>query len=183
MLRYDSGDYDATLAKALEVSHWSSLPTRREEAAPRGKLRGIGLVTYIEACASRPHASRASLARAAACSKVRLSASIPRATSLSSPARIVTGKAMRRCLPSSSATYSACRAVSSRSSMAIPRAAPSVSAPMGRARPRSAAPPSPRRSAKSSTRPERSPATCSRPVSRTSNSLTANSRSAAPTVA
>jgi aerobic carbon-monoxide dehydrogenase large subunit len=54
MLQYDSGDHDATLAKALEVSRWSGFPARREEAAGRGKLRGIGIVTYIEACGLAP---------------------------------------------------------------------------------------------------------------------------------
>jgi aerobic carbon-monoxide dehydrogenase large subunit len=54
MLQYDSGDHSATLAKALEVSRWSSLPARRDEAAARGKLRGIGIVTYIEACGLAP---------------------------------------------------------------------------------------------------------------------------------
>jgi aerobic carbon-monoxide dehydrogenase large subunit len=54
MLQYDSGDHDATLAKALEVSRWSGFPARREEAAGRGKLRGIGIVTYIAACGLAP---------------------------------------------------------------------------------------------------------------------------------
>src|SRR6516165_7200555 len=54
MLQYDSGDHDATLAKALEVSRWSNFPARRDEAARRGKLRGIGIVTYIEACGLAP---------------------------------------------------------------------------------------------------------------------------------
>jgi aerobic carbon-monoxide dehydrogenase large subunit len=54
MLQYDSGDHDATLAKALDVSGWSSFPVRREAAAGRGKMRGIGLVTYIEACGLAP---------------------------------------------------------------------------------------------------------------------------------
>jgi aerobic carbon-monoxide dehydrogenase large subunit len=54
MLQYDSGDYEGTLARALEVSRWSSFSARREEAAGRGKLRGIGLVTYIEACGLAP---------------------------------------------------------------------------------------------------------------------------------
>src|SRR3984893_572670 len=54
MLQYDSGDHDATLAKALEVSRWLSFPARREEATNRGKLRGIGIVTYIEACGLAP---------------------------------------------------------------------------------------------------------------------------------
>jgi carbon-monoxide dehydrogenase large subunit len=54
MLQYDSGDHDGTLAKALEVSRWLSFATRREESAGRGKLRGIGIVTYIEACGLAP---------------------------------------------------------------------------------------------------------------------------------
>jgi carbon-monoxide dehydrogenase large subunit len=54
MLQYDSGYHDATLAKALEVSRWSSFAARREEATARGKLRGIGIVTYIEACGLAP---------------------------------------------------------------------------------------------------------------------------------
>jgi carbon-monoxide dehydrogenase large subunit len=54
MLQYDSGDHDATLAKVLEVSRWSSFSARRDEAAKRGKLRGIGIVTYIEACGLAP---------------------------------------------------------------------------------------------------------------------------------
>jgi aerobic carbon-monoxide dehydrogenase large subunit len=45
MLQYDSGDHDASLTKALEVSRWSSFPARREEAAARGKLRGVGIAT------------------------------------------------------------------------------------------------------------------------------------------
>src|ERR1700756_3555271 len=49
MVQYDSGDPKGCLEKALEVSHWSRFPARREEAAGRGKLRGIGIVTYIEA--------------------------------------------------------------------------------------------------------------------------------------
>ncbi len=54
MLQYDSGDHEATLAKAMEVSRWSNFPARREEAAGRGKLHGIGIVTYIEACGLAP---------------------------------------------------------------------------------------------------------------------------------
>jgi aerobic carbon-monoxide dehydrogenase large subunit len=50
MLEYDTGDHGATLEKALEVSRWSTFSARREEGARRGELRGIGIVTYIEAC-------------------------------------------------------------------------------------------------------------------------------------
>jgi carbon-monoxide dehydrogenase large subunit len=54
MLQYDTGDHVATLAKALELSDWSGFAGRRAEAAKRGKLRGIGIVTYIEACGLAP---------------------------------------------------------------------------------------------------------------------------------
>jgi carbon-monoxide dehydrogenase large subunit len=54
MLQYDSGDYVATLDRALELSSWSSFAARKADAAKRGKLRGIGIVTYIEACGLAP---------------------------------------------------------------------------------------------------------------------------------
>jgi aerobic carbon-monoxide dehydrogenase large subunit len=38
----------------LEVSDWKGFPARREEAARRGKLRGRGLCTYVEACGLAP---------------------------------------------------------------------------------------------------------------------------------
>jgi carbon-monoxide dehydrogenase large subunit len=54
MLHYDTGDHEATLAKALELSRWSGFAERRRAAAARGRLRGIGIVTYIEACGLAP---------------------------------------------------------------------------------------------------------------------------------
>jgi carbon-monoxide dehydrogenase large subunit len=54
MLLYDGGDHEATLAKGLELSRWSSFAERRKNAAKRGKLRGIGVATYIEACGLAP---------------------------------------------------------------------------------------------------------------------------------
>jgi aerobic carbon-monoxide dehydrogenase large subunit len=54
MLLYDGGDHEATLAKGLELSRWSSFAERRKDAAKRGKLRGIGVATYIEACGLAP---------------------------------------------------------------------------------------------------------------------------------
>ena len=53
-LQYDSGDFEATLDIALEKSNWSSFEDRRKEAAARGKLRGIGISTYVEACGLAP---------------------------------------------------------------------------------------------------------------------------------
>ncbi|MBX6744179.1 MAG: xanthine dehydrogenase family protein molybdopterin-binding subunit, partial [Acetobacteraceae bacterium] len=55
-LQYDSGDYQATLDKALEVADWKGFEARRAEAKARGKLRGIGISTYLEACGIAPSA-------------------------------------------------------------------------------------------------------------------------------
>ncbi len=49
-LQYDSGDYFATLDLATKASDYAGFEARRAEAARRGKLRGIGIATYIEAC-------------------------------------------------------------------------------------------------------------------------------------
>jgi carbon-monoxide dehydrogenase large subunit len=55
-LQYDTGNYPATLDAALDRSRWSTFEERRAEARARGKLRGIGLSTYIEACGIAPSA-------------------------------------------------------------------------------------------------------------------------------
>jgi carbon-monoxide dehydrogenase large subunit len=55
-LEYDVGDYEGTLDTALELADWGGFPGRREEAASRGKLRGIGLSTFVEACGIAPSA-------------------------------------------------------------------------------------------------------------------------------
>ena len=55
-LQYDSGDYAATLDVALRKSDWAGFERRRAEAKARGKLRGIGLSTYMEACGIAPSA-------------------------------------------------------------------------------------------------------------------------------
>jgi carbon-monoxide dehydrogenase large subunit len=55
-LAYDSGDYFTTLDMALKASDYAGFAKRRDEAAKRGKLRGIGLATYIEACGIAPSA-------------------------------------------------------------------------------------------------------------------------------
>jgi carbon-monoxide dehydrogenase large subunit len=53
-LQYDIGDYDASLDKALELADYRNFPARKAEAAKRGKLRGIGFSSYIEACGLAP---------------------------------------------------------------------------------------------------------------------------------
>jgi len=55
-LEYDVGDYEGTLDAALELSDWKGFGERRAEAASRGKLRGIGLSTFVEACGIAPSA-------------------------------------------------------------------------------------------------------------------------------
>ena len=53
-LTYDIGDYEASLDKALELSDYDGFAARKASAAARGKLRGIGLSCYIEACGLAP---------------------------------------------------------------------------------------------------------------------------------
>jgi len=55
-LQYDSGDYGATLDQALKRADWAGFEKRRAEAKGRGKLRGIGISTYVEACGIAPSA-------------------------------------------------------------------------------------------------------------------------------
>ncbi|GIL02715.1 MAG: carbon monoxide dehydrogenase [Alphaproteobacteria bacterium] len=60
-LQYDSGDYTATLEACLKAADWAGFEARRAEAKTRGKLRGIGISTYIEACGIAPSAVVGSL--------------------------------------------------------------------------------------------------------------------------
>jgi carbon-monoxide dehydrogenase large subunit len=60
-LQYDSGDYQTTLELATKAAGYEGFEARRQEAARRGKLRGIGLATYIEACGIAPSAVVGSL--------------------------------------------------------------------------------------------------------------------------
>ena len=55
-LSYDSGDYAATMDRALELSDYASFESRRTEARGRGKYRGIGLSSYVEVCGLAPSA-------------------------------------------------------------------------------------------------------------------------------
>jgi carbon-monoxide dehydrogenase large subunit len=47
---YDSGNFAAHLKHAQELADWSGFPKRLRESKKSGRLRGIGLSTYIEAC-------------------------------------------------------------------------------------------------------------------------------------
>ncbi|MFN3847415.1 MAG: xanthine dehydrogenase family protein molybdopterin-binding subunit, partial [Paracoccaceae bacterium] len=53
-LVYDTGNYQATLDKAVDLADVAGFEARRAESAKRGKLRGMGLSTWIEACGIAP---------------------------------------------------------------------------------------------------------------------------------
>ena len=53
-LCYDTGNYDATLDEANTMADVAGFAARKAEAAKRGKLRGLGYASYIEACGLAP---------------------------------------------------------------------------------------------------------------------------------
>jgi len=61
IMTYDTGDYEASLNAALSTARYAEFPSRRREASGRGKLRGIGLACYIEACGIAPSQAVGSL--------------------------------------------------------------------------------------------------------------------------
>jgi carbon-monoxide dehydrogenase large subunit len=54
MVEYDSGDPKGCLEKALAASDWAGFAKRKSASGSNGKLRGIGLSTYVEACGLAP---------------------------------------------------------------------------------------------------------------------------------
>ncbi len=48
---YDSGEFDGHMTRAMEAADWKSFSARLKASRKRGMLRGIGLASYIEACA------------------------------------------------------------------------------------------------------------------------------------
>jgi carbon-monoxide dehydrogenase large subunit len=53
-LDYDSGDYEAALKKALDISGYKNLREQQKGSQDTGKLLGIGLSSYVEICALGP---------------------------------------------------------------------------------------------------------------------------------
>ncbi len=53
-LVYDTGDYEASLDKALEHVDYAGFAERRAAAEAQGRKRGIGFACYIEACGLAP---------------------------------------------------------------------------------------------------------------------------------
>jgi len=48
---YDTGEFDEHLKRCMERAKWNGFEERNREAKSRGKIRGIGMATYVEACA------------------------------------------------------------------------------------------------------------------------------------
>ena len=48
---YDTGEFAGHMDLALQRAEWNRFSERLDEAKSRGKIRGIGMATYIEACA------------------------------------------------------------------------------------------------------------------------------------
>src|SRR6266436_879106 len=53
-LDYDSGNYQAALDKALDLSGYQNLRAEQTKARAEGKLVGIGMSSYVEICALGP---------------------------------------------------------------------------------------------------------------------------------
>lgn len=49
---YDSGDFAAHLKRALEAADFKEFPKRAKAAKKLGKVRGIGMASYVEVCGS-----------------------------------------------------------------------------------------------------------------------------------
>jgi carbon-monoxide dehydrogenase large subunit len=51
---YDTGDYEASMSKAIELADYQGFEARRAASKATGKLRGVGFASYIEACGIAP---------------------------------------------------------------------------------------------------------------------------------
>src|SRR5262245_43741841 len=61
---YDSGDFAGTLARAQEIIEWDGFNKRATQSKRAGRLRGIGIATYVEACGNNgPEAANLTLDR------------------------------------------------------------------------------------------------------------------------
>jgi len=61
IMNYDCGDFPGHLDKAQAAADVAGFAARKAEAASRGKLRGLGYSTYIEACGIAPSQAVGSL--------------------------------------------------------------------------------------------------------------------------
>ncbi|RWL86797.1 MAG: xanthine dehydrogenase family protein molybdopterin-binding subunit [Mesorhizobium sp.] len=61
IMNYDAGDYNASLDAAMKAADYAGFAKRKADATKQGKLRGIGMSCYIEACGIAPSAAVGSL--------------------------------------------------------------------------------------------------------------------------
>ncbi|MER8439082.1 xanthine dehydrogenase family protein molybdopterin-binding subunit [Mesorhizobium sp. M1312] len=61
IMNYDAGDYAASLDAAMTAADYAGFAQRKATAKAKGKLRGIGMSSYIEACGLAPSAAVGSL--------------------------------------------------------------------------------------------------------------------------
>ncbi|RUW95948.1 xanthine dehydrogenase family protein molybdopterin-binding subunit, partial [Mesorhizobium sp. M8A.F.Ca.ET.059.01.1.1] len=61
IMNYDAGDYATSLDAAMKTADYAGFAARKADAAGKGKLRGIGMSCYIEACGIAPSAAVGSL--------------------------------------------------------------------------------------------------------------------------
>src|SRR6266508_6238932 len=55
-LKYDTGDYEKALDRALEIVDYEGFRREQEEARGKGRYLGIGFSTYVEICGAAPSA-------------------------------------------------------------------------------------------------------------------------------
>jgi carbon-monoxide dehydrogenase large subunit len=53
-LTYDSGNYQGTLDKALQMANYSGFRQQQQQMRQQGRYQGIGLSTYVEVCGLAP---------------------------------------------------------------------------------------------------------------------------------
>jgi aerobic carbon-monoxide dehydrogenase large subunit len=53
-LTYDTGDYEATMSRAIQLADVAGFPARKAASAAKGLKRGLGYSAYIEACGIAP---------------------------------------------------------------------------------------------------------------------------------
>jgi len=61
IMAYDAGDFAGNMDQAQEAADVAGFAARKAESAARGKLRGLGYSSYIEACGIAPSAAVGSL--------------------------------------------------------------------------------------------------------------------------
>jgi carbon-monoxide dehydrogenase large subunit len=75
-LKYDSGNYQAALEKAQELTQWSRLLKERDNARAEGRLFGIGVSTYVEVCGLGPSKAMAAGGWEWGCVRIEISGKV-----------------------------------------------------------------------------------------------------------